>query len=451
MMHRLFRSLLLGVLIIVNIKPSLFIDCQYNPLVAEMLTESQQNRWLDWIKALSGETTIHTQAGETRILTRSSMVMFEADGLPSAFNYIKDELIDLGFKQGDDFQAHTYAFPYGERHPSRNWKNLILTFPGKDPILQKELILLIAHLDSTSDQEQTFAPGADDNASGAAGLLESAAVFRHYNFDRTIHLIWFSGEEQSLLGSQYFVKDFITWLPETIGVVNLDMFAFDGDGDRCFEIHAGQMPQSQLIGNWVAEVIKTYQLNLTYDLIDDERAYKFSDHNPFWELGIPAIMISENFFYHADKTCGNTDRNFNYHRTSDTFSYINPETGFSILQAALGTIAHMATPLEKCFSWPPTVSIIPIFENLYLVWDALDGAATYQIWAHDDGQRHYLGETQETHWFLHKGRDDKNTTYEIVARSASGCQSSAGLLPSNTQLINSSMPLPKSSKHYEPD
>lgn len=448
-MHRLLQSLLMGVMLLMSFTPSPRINAQFDPLVAEILSESQQDRWLDWIKALSGETSIYTDAGETRIMTRSSLVMFEENELPSAFTYLQDELHHLGFKPGEDFETHTYAFPYAERHPDRNWKNLILTFPGKDPALRKERVLLIAHLDSTSDQEYTLAPGADDNASGSAGLLEAAAVFRHYNFDRTIHLIWFSGEEQSRLGSQHFVQDYATWLPEIVGVINLDMFAFDSDGDRCFELHAGALPQSQQIGQWFADVIQSYQLNLTFDLIDDERTYKLSDHNTFWEQGIPAIMVFENFFYHADKTCGNTDRNFNYHRTSDIFTYINAETGFSILQAALGTIAHMAVAQEKCFSQTPVFSSIPIFESVYLTWEALDGAASYQVWEYDNGQRQFLGETQDTHLFLSEGFKDENAPYVIVARSASGCQSLAGLVSSNNGHRNFRMSLPKTNKYFE--
>lgn len=450
-MHRLYQSLFTGVMIITIFISIPGINIQFNPLVADMLSASQQDRWLDWIKALSGDIPIHTEAGESRIMTRSSMVMFENDGGISAFDYLLDELTQLGFKQGDDLQIHTYAFPYDERHSDRNWKNIILTFPGKDPALQEERVLLVAHLDSTSDQEQTLAPGADDNASGAAGLLEAAAVLRHYNFKRTIHLIWFSGEEQSRLGSQYFIKDFENWLPEVIGVINLDMFAFDKDGDRCFEIHTGQMAQSQQIGHWFAEVIQSYQLNLSFDLIDDDHAYQLSDHSPFWEQGVPAIFVLENFFYHADKTCGNADRNFNYHRTSDTITYINAETGFSILQAAFATIAHMAVPLDQCFSQPPIVSSIPIFDTLCLTWAAVDGAETYQIWRRNDGLRYFMGETQNAFWVLSEGRDENSTTYEVIARSSAGCQSQASSVLINNLLNQSNMSLPTASKYHAPD
>ena len=208
-MNRLFRSIILTLtLLAVLWLPASGATCGFNPLVAEILSLGEQDRWVNWIAELSGANPILTNDGEAFIQTRSSYVMFEPSHEPSAFTYIQNELINLGFAAGRDFWVHTYAYPYGNRYPERNWKNLILTFPGADPDLKNERILLVAHLDSISDQEQTLAPGADDNGTGSAGLLEAAAILSQFQFDRTIHLVWFSGEEYSRLGSTYFVKDY---------------------------------------------------------------------------------------------------------------------------------------------------------------------------------------------------------------------------------------------------
>ncbi len=321
-------------------------QCEKDPGVESLLTEMSQERWVNWIGSLSGEQEVHTDFGDGRILTRSSFVMFEPDHVPSAFQYVQDELEGMGFKSGEDITIHTYDFPFEDRHPERNWKNLILSFPGKDPKLASERVLMIAHLDSTSGQETTLAPGADDNASGSAGLLEAATVLRHYQFKRTVNLIWFSGEEQSRIGSTHFVSDYQDWLPEIVGVINLDMFAFDWDEDRCFEIHAGTLPGSHRIGQCFLEVIEAYDLDLSFDFIDDDTAYSLSDHNPFWLEEVPGVMVFENGYYQEGKTCGVADRNYAYHSTADTLTYINEATGFSILQASLAAAAHMAEPLR---------------------------------------------------------------------------------------------------------
>jgi leucyl aminopeptidase len=329
----------------------------YNPQVAEMLSEANPHRWMGWIRALSGADPIQTADGLKKIMTRSSLVMFEPDEKPSAFDYLIEELHRLGFVEGQDFQIHNYGFPYGDRYPQRNWKNIILSFQGDDPKLKDEHVLFVAHMDSTSDNEYLIAPGADDNASGTAGLLEAASILQHYRFRRTIDLIWFSGEEKSRIGSTSFVEDYADWLPNIVGVVNMDMFAFDGDGDGCFEVHAGTLPGSQEIGNLIGLVIEAYDLGLTYDFLDDENAYPFSDHDPFWRNGVPGVLMMENSFYHPDETCGKSDRNYNYHRTSDTMSYINSDTGFSILQAGIAAVAHLAQPLPPKLTGAIDISI----------------------------------------------------------------------------------------------
>ncbi len=211
-MSQFLRFILLSLTSISLVLSPAEFTCEYDPLVAEILSSGDQDRWVGWIAALSGAAPIPCDSGDTIIRTRSSYVMFEPDQTPSAFTYLQEELSTLGFTEREDFTIHTYAYPYGDRYPERNWKNLILTFSGEDPRLRNERVLLVTHLDSTSGQERELSPGADDNASGAAGLLEAAARLRHYQFNRTIHLIWFSGEEQSRVGNEYFVRDYKEWL-----------------------------------------------------------------------------------------------------------------------------------------------------------------------------------------------------------------------------------------------
>jgi len=428
-MPRSIYLFFLVLLLIPQFSASAELRADKDPIVAEILTEADQNRWIDWIAALSGAEPVHTSTGNGKILSRSSYILFEPDHVPSAFIYIQDELEGLGFKKGLDFEVHTYDFPYSEQHRERNWKNLILTFPGSSLDSEQQRVLLVAHLDSTSDQEQILAPGADDNASGAAGLLETAAVLRRYRFEHTIHLVWFSGEEQSRRGSEYFVQDYAAWLPEILGVINLDMFAFDWDNDRCFEVHAGVLPGSHQIGNDIANAIELYDLDLTFDFLDDESAYRFSDHEPFWDQGVPAVMVFENGFYQEDKTCGNADRNYSYHTTADTLTYINADTGFSILQAAIATTATMAAPIAPCFNETPRPNYYTDHQRVYLHWDRMEDAAAYQLWAINGTQRNLVGQSPGTNWVIPLQENSETWHYEVVALTQTRCQSPPGGFP----------------------
>ena len=403
--------------------------CERDPGVQAMLDSMNQTRWVQWIRSLSGDQKVTTDFGEARILTRSSFVMFEPDRVPSAFQYLQDELEDMGFMPGEDFIIHTYGFPFEDRYPERNWKNLILTFPGSDPALSEERVLLVAHLDSTSDQESTLAPGADDNASGAAGLLEAAGVLRHFQFQRTLHLVWFSGEEQSRRGSEYFVEDFQDWLPEIVGVINLDMFAFDWDNDRCFEVHAGTLPGSHQIGECFKQVIDAYALNLTFDFIDDVTAYTYSDHYAFWLEGVPGVMVFENGFYQAGETCGIADRNYAYHTTADTLVYINQDSGFSILQASLAAAAHMAEPLGVCFQEPLEIKSMKVAGKTLLLWERLPEATYYQVWRANGTRWQLIGETNASHWQIQATEENSKQPYRVVAVTEWGCQSRPGFFP----------------------
>ncbi len=426
-MVRLLRFIPLCAIFFSLICAPVRLNCAFNPLVAEILDEGEPARWVDWIAALSGARPIPTADGKAVIQTRSSFIMFEPAQEISAFTYLQDQLIQLGFKEGQDYEIHTYDFPFGDKYPERNWRNLILTYPGDDPMLSKERVLLVAHLDSTSDQELVLAPGADDNASGAAGLLETAAALRHYNFDRTIHLIWFSGEEQSRLGSEHFVRDYADWLPDIVGVINLDMFSFDWDNDRCFEVHAGTLQASQQLGTCMASVINHYHLDLRFDFIDDNTAYTFADHNPFWEKGVPGIMIFENFFYQPEGTCGNADRNNHYHTISDTLTYINRDTGFAILQAAIATLAHAAGPQGHCFHTTLQAVSCGNDKNVTLNWDALQEASVYQVWIHIGENWHLLGETHATRWIHPLTDDNRHTAFQVIAVTECGCQSAPAI------------------------
>lgn len=393
----------------------------YDPLVAEILSQMDSARWMEAIAILSGAQPVNTSQGEARIKTRSNLVMFEDGPTLSAFTYLKDTLKSFGFRQDLDFEVHTYDFPYSDQHRSRNWKNLILTFPGSDPQHQSEQVLLVAHLDSISPQELTLAPGADDNATGAAGLLEAARILRQYQFKRTIRLVWFSGEEYSRRGSEFFVADYTEWLPDMVGVINLDMFGFDWDNDRCFEVHAGTLPGSHRIGNCLAAAIEAYGLELRFDSIGDDRAYIHSDHAAFWKEGVPAVMVIENFSYQPEGVCGKVDRNTQYHQVTDTITYINESTGFAILQSGVAALVHLAEPSGACIAEPPQIHSFWHDQELVLFWEA-DGGSSYQIWQNSENLRVLLGESPLPLWVLPAGTQLEGRL-EIVAISPSGCQS----------------------------
>ncbi len=111
--------------------------------------------------------------------------------------------------------------------------NVVGILPGSDPKLKDETIIIGAHYDhlgrggegSLAPREGEIHHGADDNASGVAGLLELARIFssQQPRPRRTIVFIAFSGEEEGLLGSNYYVNHPIVPLANTVAMINMDM------------------------------------------------------------------------------------------------------------------------------------------------------------------------------------------------------------------------------------
>jgi Zn-dependent M28 family amino/carboxypeptidase len=111
--------------------------------------------------------------------------------------------------------------------------NVVGILPGSDPHWKNEAIVIGAHYDHLGrGGDGSLAPrpgdihhGADDNASGVAGLIELARIFSSQNPKprHTIVFIAFSGEEEGLIGSNYYVNHAIIALANTVAMINMDM------------------------------------------------------------------------------------------------------------------------------------------------------------------------------------------------------------------------------------
>ena len=172
-----------------------------------------------------------------------------SDYCDTAAQYLYDELESMGF--GVEF--HHYPIAHYEK------LNVIATLPGE--IYPDEVVYVTAHYDCVSEDPFHFAPGADDNASGVAALLETARALRHLGFERTIKFACFSGEEQGLVGSAHYVADIHAAGEDVAACFNLDMIAWSGSdpppgpGRECGAILHGEWSgrSSRRVGRWRAE------------------------------------------------------------------------------------------------------------------------------------------------------------------------------------------------------
>lgn len=319
--------------------------CGINPMVETMLLELEQDQWVHWIALLSGEKPVRMNGETYTIQTRFTESMFSGDPNARAYDFVIGQLRRLGYDDGFNLIEHEYTPFTGS--PSDKWKNIIVLIPGSDPELAQEQILMTAHLDSISKKDpQVRAPGADDNGSGVATLLEAASLFKGIEFKRTIKIVFFTGEETGLHGSRAYINRYRQELENVVGVFNLDMFGYDANNDRCFEMHVGWLKSSNVIGGCLADTIEAYDLDLNFEYLIRE-ARGASDHVPFWNEGIGALEVLENFDTHQFiGGCGELDINPNYHTENDLLSAMNTDTGHAIAKAAIAAVARLAEPVE---------------------------------------------------------------------------------------------------------
>jgi Zn-dependent M28 family amino/carboxypeptidase len=315
--------------------------CGYSSPVADLLAQVDQAHWSGWIRQLSGVDPVTVGGQAFTIKTRYTYALFDdtlAGGRSMGFDFVREQVsARYPAAQIEEDTFHPYS------SPDRTWKNLILTIPGTEH--PEQIVILSAHLDSTSNDQYNSAPGADDNATGSATLLEAARVLQGHPLPRTVRLIWFTGEEQGLIGSGAYVFDHA--LDGIVGVINLDMFGYDGDGDRCFELHIGDLPASNIIGRCFARSITAFNFDLKYDYITSG-ATRSSDHASFWNHNVGALEVLENYQYNSEPAgCTNRDWSPYYHTTSDTFDHLSLPFSFDVAQAALATAFSLANPLPQ--------------------------------------------------------------------------------------------------------
>jgi Zn-dependent M28 family amino/carboxypeptidase len=199
--------------------------------------------------------------------------------------------------------------------------NVLGFWSGSDPELQHELVILGAHYDHFGIQGDLLFPGADDNASGTAILMEVARVLRSAGIrtKRSLVFIAFAGEEQGLLGSRFYVSNPSRPLGLTKAMINID-HAGAGNGKITIGLSRIEKAQAQAAGESIG----------LRDQIELFGFFPGGDHVPFSEAGVPtAAVVSSGA--HPD-----------FHRPSDTAERLNPEILLSVARYTLSLLLTFA-------------------------------------------------------------------------------------------------------------
>jgi Zn-dependent M28 family amino/carboxypeptidase len=243
--------------------------------------------------------------------------------------YIQEQLSKWGSLESFPFEAN------GRQHC--NWiLKLLGSRPGRPPIL------VGAHFDAAP-----ATPGADDNASGVAVLLELA---RHFAADPAPSPLWlvaFDLEERGMIGSRAYARFLRQQRQPLRLMLSLEMLGYRDPtpGSQRYpagleKLYPNRGDYIGLIGNWPTwgDLLKLQRYFQKAGipccwLLAGQRglilpATRLSDHSPFWDAGYPAVMVTDTAFL----------RNPHYHKLSDTLETLDPDFLTGVCQGLMAGI-----------------------------------------------------------------------------------------------------------------
>jgi Zn-dependent M28 family amino/carboxypeptidase len=202
------------------------------------------------------------------------------------------------------------------------------------------IVLVTCHMDSTGARQLGYraaldpAPGADDDASGVAGVLVAAEAIDALDAAvgtsrRALRFVFFNAEEHGLVGSRAYARDQAAVAAPIRAVFQMDMIGFNVQPGRTFELHAGFTPsaaveaRSLALAEVVAELVPQVSPELpapqTYPSHGSgDPAESRSDHYSFQLEGYAACLATEDFFAGPGSGTPAPEPNPKYHLPTDT-------------------------------------------------------------------------------------------------------------------------------------
>jgi hypothetical protein len=270
----------------------------------------------------------HVEQLSVHIGSRS---LYEYDKIEDAKRYIVSCLENFGYiptLQNYDYDGKIYS-------------NIIISIPGtKYP---DETVIIGAHYDTVYGT-----PGADDNASAVAVLLEMCRALKNFSPGRTLKLIFFFLEEPPVfrtehMGSYVYAKEAKARNENITSMICLEMVGYytDKKGGQTFPLPLMNMMYSTtpdfiaVVGNLrsrnLIDKVKNSFITASRIPVETLTSVSFvpgvdlSDHRSFWKMGYPAVMITDTAFY----------RNPNYHTENDTIDTLDFTTMSDLLKGLL--------------------------------------------------------------------------------------------------------------------
>jgi hypothetical protein len=284
------------------------------------------------------ELKAHVQVISERCFPRSYA---HTDKLSKCADYIREQFaLTGGHVTNQVYKSMVYSF-----------ENVILLLPGT----RDSRIVIGAHYDACGDT-----PGADDNASGVAGLIELARLLAGTDLEHTIELVAYSTEEPPFfdtddMGSAHHARRLREQDVNLLAMFSLEMIGYfseeKGSQDYPMQFLRLFYPSR---GNYISIIGNTKQWQLIRWVKQSMRGatdlpvysasvpgfvpgVDFSDHKNYWKYGYPAVMITDTAFY----------RNRNYHNSGDTAGTLDYEKMSKVVVGVYEAVKFLAEKKDK--------------------------------------------------------------------------------------------------------
>ena len=292
-----------------------------DPQIEAIVAQVSQAQFTDYIQTMQDFVTRYSYTS----------------GCRAAEQWARTTLTELGYT--------TELFPFD--YSGNTWNDVIGRKTGMS--YPDSIYIIIGHLDSYSEIPNSSAPGAEDNASGSACVLEAARVFSQIDLDCTVEFVVVTGEEQGLIGSEAYAQYCLSNNRNIAGVLNFDMISYAGGYGWDTNIFSDQnFPAEVALADLLGQLTDDYSTAYSVRVNTNGPEYG-SDHYYFSIYGFPAPFSIDAQLW------GAPDWYDWYHTTSDVIGNLDLDFGTEVVKgavAALATVAGLYTPPILVFNYP---------------------------------------------------------------------------------------------------
>lgn len=231
---------------------------------------------------------------------------------------------------GASWTTYTATLPSMCFHASQN---IVATIPGTVTPLQE--CVMVAHYDSYSNPNpMVTAPGANDNATGTAAIMEAVRLMRNYRFKSTVKLVAVSAEEFGMYGSEHYAYTAKKEGRTIIAAINGDMLGYPMKGDTLHIAVGTFLNRNRLLDS---ALIYNQRYNIGLNLVEVIDSTGASDYGPFALAGYDALDVAEGT---ANEIWGGADPF--YHTPNDSATKLHFGLVSRAAQLMLASVAELA-------------------------------------------------------------------------------------------------------------